>query len=109
LQFLPVAGLGLPLAIAETGFPAATMPTLAGERPFSPGDQAAYVEWLGRRAEAYDLVFVTWFFPSDITGMVEPLPTADQAPAHLFEFLGLPNADGNARPALDVWRNLASP
>ncbi len=104
-----VADLGLPLAMAETGYPAATLPTLSGVEMFTPSDQAAYVGWLGRRAESPGLAFVTWFFPTDITGMIDPLPAADQDVARLFEFLGLRSADGTARPALDEWRKLASP
>lgn len=104
-----VAALGLPLAVAETGYPAAPMPTLAGERTFTPSDQAAYVEWLGRRAVSPGLVFVTWFFPTDITKWIDPLPAEDQKVARLFEFLGLRAADGTLRPALDGWRRLASP
>jgi len=106
--FDAMADLGLPVAIAETGFPAAPMPTLGGDRTYSPEDQAAYVEWLGQRASSLDLQFVTWFFPSDITGMIDPLPSEAQAPARLFEFLGLRTADGTPRPALDVWRSLVS-
>lgn len=55
------------------------------------------------------LVFIAWFFPTDITGWIGPLPAADRDLARLFEFLGLRGADGTARPALDVWRRLASP
>jgi len=106
--FASVAELGLPLAIAETGYPARTLPTLAGEQTFTAADQADYVAWLGRRAESPGLVFVTWFFPTDITGWIDPLPAEDQAVPRLFEFLGLRSADGQERPALDVWRALAS-
>ncbi|GBD83686.1 hypothetical protein BMS3Abin02_00066 [bacterium BMS3Abin02] len=104
-----VADLGLPLAVAETGYPAAALPTLAGKQTFSPSDQAAYVEWLGRRAASPGLVFVTWFFPTDITAWIDPLPAAEQDVPRLFEFLGMRTADGTARPALEVWRRLASP
>lgn len=104
-----VAELGLPLAVAETGYPAAGLPTMTGEGTFTPSDQAAYVEWLGRRAASPGLVFVTWFFPTDITAWIDPLPAADQDLARLFEFLGMRAADGTVRPALDVWRRLASP
>ncbi len=101
-----IADLGLPMAIAETGYPASAMPTLSGERTFTESQQAAYVEWLGRRAESLNLVFVTWFFPSDITGWIEPLSGDDDAVARLFEFLGMRTSDGTTRPALDVWRSL---
>lgn len=104
-----VADLALPLAVAETGYPAATLPTFAGERTFTPSDQVAYVEWLGRRAASERLVFVTWFFPTDITAWIDPLAGADQNVARLFEFLGMRSADGTGRPALDVCRRLASP
>jgi len=107
--FDSVADLGLPLAVAETGYPAAALPTLAGKQTFSPSDQAAYVEWLGRRAVSPGLIFVTWFFPTDITAWIDPLPAAEQDVPRLFEFLGMRTADGTARPALDVWRRLASP
>jgi len=104
--FASVADLGLPIAVAETGYPAKSLPTLSGERTYVASDQAAYVEWLGRRAESLDLVFVTWFFPSDITGWIEPLPDAEKPVARLFEFLGMRDSDGTSRPALDVWRAL---
>ncbi|MFV1970165.1 MAG: hypothetical protein ACC683_04065 [Acidimicrobiia bacterium] len=105
----PVADLGLPLAIAETGYPAAPLPTLGGERTFSPSDQAEYVEWLGRRAVLPGFEFVTWFFPTDITRLIDALPAAEQEVPRVFEFLGLREADGTPRPSLEVWQGLASP
>lgn len=107
--FDSIADLGLPLAVAETGYPAAALPTLAGRQTFSPSDQADYVEWLGRRAETPGLVFVAWFFPTDITAWIDALPPSEQDVPRLFESLGMRTADGTARPALDVWRRLVSP
>jgi hypothetical protein len=101
--------LGLPMAIAETGYPAADMPTIRGPREFTPMDQVEYVEWLGRRAQDPGLEFVVWFLPSDITEVIESTRGEVAERARLFEFLGLREADGATRPALDVWRTLASP
>lgn len=104
-----LATLGLPIAIAETGYPAADMPTILGLQEFTPTDQVAYVEWLGRRAHEPGLEFVVWFLPFDITKVIESTPEEVAERARLFEFLGLRDADGTPRPALDVWRTLASP
>ena len=104
-----LATLGLPMAIVETGYPANDMPTIAGPREFTPTDQVEYVEWLGRRAQNPGLEFVVWFLPSDITKVIEATQGEVAERARLFEFLGLRDADGTNRPALDVWRTLASP
>ncbi len=104
-----LAILGLPMAIAETGYPAADMPTIAGPRGFTPTEQVEYVDWLGRRAKDPGLEFVVWFLPSDITKVIESTPGDVAERARLFEFLGLRDADGGNRPALDVWRTLVSP
>ena len=104
-----LTSFGLPIAVVETGYPAADMPTIRGPRKFTPTDQAAYVEWLGRRAQDPGLEFVVWFVPSDITKVIESTPGEVAERAQLFEFLGLRQADGATRPALDVWRALAAP
>lgn len=93
----------------ETGYPAADMPTIAGPREFTPTDQVEYVEWLGRRAQDPGLEFVVWFLPSDITKVIESISGEVAERARLFEFLGLRDAEGADRPALDVWRIMASP
>lgn len=103
-----LTAFGLPLAIAYAGYPAADMPTIKGPREFTPMDQVKYVEWLGRRAQDPGLELVVWFFPSDIIEVIESTRGEVAERARLFEFLGLREAGGATRPALDVWRTLAS-
>lgn len=98
-----LAGLGRPLAIAETGWPGAPAVVDGVIVPFTEEGQVEYVEWLGRIAERHDLRFVVWFFPSDPGPLFgEPAPTAFEI-ARRFAPMGLVADDRTERPALEVW------
>lgn len=93
---------GLPLAIAETGFPASEVMSPRGTVAGDAATQSEYVKWLGDRASAPGLEFVVWFLPFDIDAFLEDPATPDSAAA--FAHLGLVGEDGELRPSLEQWR-----
>jgi hypothetical protein len=96
------ASAGLPMLIAETGYPAGEVTSPRGTVDSDAQTQAAYVAWLGERAAEQDLGFVVWFLPFDIEAFLSEPGTPASAAA--FARLGLANADGKARPSLEQWR-----
>jgi hypothetical protein len=93
---------GLPIAITETGFPAADVASPRGTVVADPETQEEYVAWLGDRAVTPGLDFVVWFLPFDIDAFLGDPSTPDSALA--FSHLGLTDGDGEARPSLARWR-----
>lgn len=95
---------GLPLAIAETGFPSETVASPRGLVAADEGTQSEYVKWLGSQIDRHDIEFVVWFLPYDIDALVgrEGIPES----AAVFEHIGMVSAEGIERPALAVWREL---
>ncbi|MCZ7525977.1 MAG: hypothetical protein M5U14_06060 [Acidimicrobiia bacterium] len=98
-----LAGLGRPLAVVETGFPAFPVEGAGTTLDVDPGAQAAYVEWLGRRAATPGLELVVWFFPYDLPADL-PVPDEVADVTVVFEHMGLLDTSGRERPALDAWR-----
>lgn len=97
------AAIGLPVVLAETGFPAAEVMSPRGPVTSDLETQANYVAWLGRMSAEHDLGFVVWFLPFDIDAFVGRPGVSDSVKA--FSHLGLVDRAGNSRPSLDQWRD----
>jgi len=96
-----------PVAVTETGY---------GTRPFSgtnfsaPGSeelQRDYVQWLVEQADNISLVFIVWFFPSDVPDLlpadaISTLPPALDDAAY-FIHMGLVRSNFTAKPSLRIW------
>jgi len=91
-----LAAYGLPLVVAESGWP--------GDD--DPQAQADFVAWLGRMAQRHLMPFVVWFFPGDPDPLFAAAPPELVDIAELFGGMGLVATDGTERPALAVWEDL---
>ncbi len=94
---------GLPVAIAETGFPAGVAATPEGEVASSPRAQDDYLEWLLGQACARDLAFLVWFLPTDIDIGAWGYSPEAAATATVFATNGLYGLNGDPRPAARRW------
>jgi hypothetical protein len=107
--FSALAGLDAskPFAIAETGWPAEDVTAPYPLTIRSTAElQKRYVELLLERTEACAGVFVNWFVARDYDALWDKvLKTGPNANlVRLWRDNGLYDGEGNARPALDVWR-----
>lgn len=108
-HFSAIAGLapGKPFAVAETAWPAeditAPYPMFI---PATEADQLAYVDRLLDDADRLDAAFVCWFFTRDYDELWDSYFrfSPDSALTRFWRDTGMYDEDGNARPALDRWR-----
>ncbi|HEV3456453.1 MAG TPA: hypothetical protein VHG32_07820 [Thermoanaerobaculia bacterium] len=116
---------GKPLAVAETGYQAATFSGVAGGAcfpglPSSPADQAWWMGRLLADAERARMPFVVWWADEDLMPetALEPCDCQDGSvwcqlmqildqpgrdSLRFFGTMGLRAFDGTPRPALDLW------
>lgn len=96
-----------PFAIAETAWPAenvtAPYPVFI---PATEATQQAYLERLLAESDSLSAAFVCWYFTRDFDDFWESdLQFNTIAPiARLWKDTGLYDGQGNARPALTIWR-----
>lgn len=107
--FASIFGLSdKPLAISETGYPAETLTAGGLTFPSTPGLQADYIARLLAEAQSREMVFVVNFVLRDYDTLWEQIGGGDLAA--VWRDTGLYDEDGNARPALAIWRSaLARP
>lgn len=96
-----------PLAVTETGYPAQDFAIeWAGTRlefDSDPEKQAAWIAYLLEAAETHEFEFVVNFVLRDYDALWRWLGSPDGLEI-AWRDTGLYDEDGNARPALDIWR-----
>jgi len=95
-----------PLAIAETGYPAQAFRVGMGvniDFNGTPELQAEYIALLLESAQTYDFAFVTNFILRDYDALWEMMGAQEDITI-LWRDTGLYDENGDARPALDIWR-----
>jgi len=100
-----------PIAIAETGMPAQTQSLQLGEADNtvtlvldgSSSKQADYIRQLLQAAQQHDFRFVIQFVAQDYDQLCVQIECTDFQ--RLWQDTGLWDEQGQARPALTVWRN----
>lgn len=97
---------GKPFAVAETGDLAEplvlTQPAIT--LPGSPEQQAAHLRQLLAFARGHDTLFVNWFVSRDYDAMWEKIKATSPEFFKVWKNCGLLDGQGQARPALKVWR-----
>jgi hypothetical protein len=99
-----------PIAISESTFPAEPTP-LENENVVlqgSPEDQAAYIETLLEAAKNDEYLFVVLFLYRDYDQLWERIKGGFPSWAASWRDSGMLDGEGNARPALDVWKRYLS-
>ena len=92
--FAAVEDLAIPLAIMETGWPAANV---VGSQ-YGYGSQAPYLASLLRALDALEVSMVVWASVRDVD-----LGHVDDGTPPWAAFIGLWDSGGNPKPALAVW------
>lgn len=103
---------GKPLAVAETGYPAQAFNVAMGVNLQFEGTPELQSEWITlllEKADAYDYAFVVNFVPRDYDALWQEMGAQEDITI-LWRDTGLYDENGDARPALAIWREwLARP
>lgn len=102
---LSQAAGGKPIAIAESGFPSRDVRVFGLTLSGSYADQRRYMELLLQTAERDSFEFVVNFAGIDFERLTARLSGEVRELALIWTYTGLETDDGQAKPALEVWRS----